>query len=140
MKRKPAAKRKTLSAVEEMDRKEQTRTTGASIATLPQEKAFREVVAMIEAARARAYQAVNTELMDLYWRVGEYISRKIADAGWGKGTVTDLSTYIRQRRPEINPVLAKAIHACIEAEVNRRCPSMEAFLQMIRRVPEDGGL
>jgi eukaryotic-like serine/threonine-protein kinase len=43
-------------------------------------------------------------------------------------------TDIRHYRPQIHPALAKAIHACIEPELNRRCPSMEAFLQMIRDV------
>lgn len=35
----------------------------------PHEASFREVVRMIQAARARAYHAVNTELMGLYWRL-----------------------------------------------------------------------
>ena len=47
---------------------------------------------------------------------------------------------IRQYRPEIDPVLAKAIHACIEPELPRRCPSMTAFLEMIKNVPDDGGI
>jgi predicted nuclease of restriction endonuclease-like (RecB) superfamily len=66
------------------------------------ESSFREVVEMIEAARARAYQAVNTELIDLYWRIGEFISRQITAAGWGKNTVSDLSLFIRARRPAIS--------------------------------------
>ena len=65
------------------------------------ESSFREVVDMIEAARARAYHAVNDELIRLYWRVGEFISRKIAAAGWGKNTVSALSDFIRARRPGI---------------------------------------
>ena len=59
------------------------------------ESSFREVVEMIEAARARAYHAVNNELIDLYWRIGEFISRQITAAGWGKNTVSDLSVFIR---------------------------------------------
>jgi len=39
---------------------------------------------------------------------------------------------IRQYRPQIHPRLAKAIHYCIEPDVKRRCPSMEAFLNIIR--------
>ncbi len=62
-------------------------------------RAFREVVAMIEAARAQAFQAVNTGMVDLYWRVGEYIGRKIVADGWGKNTVRELSAFIRARRP-----------------------------------------
>jgi len=47
---------------------------------------------------------------------------------------------IRIYRPQIHPVLAKAIHACIEPEPPKRCPSMEKFLQMIRDVKhEDAG-
>lgn len=40
---------------------------------------------------------------------------------------------------DIQPALAKAIHACIEPEVANRCSSMRKFLQMIRGVPEIGG-
>jgi len=40
-------------------------------------------------------------------------------------------TDIHKYRPQINPVLAKAIHACIEPSLSLRCPSMEKFLQII---------
>ena len=49
-------------------------------------------------------------------------------------------TDIRQHRPKINPVLATAIHACIEPELSKRCPSMEKFLSMIRNVRSEGRL
>jgi predicted nuclease of restriction endonuclease-like (RecB) superfamily len=54
---------------------------------------------MIEAARNRAYQAVNTELIDLYWRVGEYISRKIEAAEWRDAVVEKLAVYIKKYNP-----------------------------------------
>ncbi len=38
--------------------------------TEPIRASFLEVVSLIEQARNRAYQAVNTELVGLYWRVG----------------------------------------------------------------------
>ncbi len=65
------------------------------------ESSFAEIVHLIEQARQRAYQAVNTQLIDLYWKVGEYISRKIEGDGWGKGTVNELSIYIQRRQPGI---------------------------------------
>lgn len=37
------------------------------IEPIVQNKAFDEVVQLIEAARKRAYQAVNTSLIELYW-------------------------------------------------------------------------
>ena len=45
---------------------------------------------------------------------------------------------IHEYAPNLHPHLAKAIHACIEPEVERRCPSMESFLRMIRKVPDHG--
>jgi predicted nuclease of restriction endonuclease-like (RecB) superfamily len=63
--------------------------------------AFREIVGLIQSARRRAFQAVNTELIGLYWRVGEYISRKLATAAWGEGVVDELARYIAQRHPEL---------------------------------------
>lgn len=60
---------------------------------------FAEVVALIEAARTRAYQAVNTELVALYWQLGEYISRKIANAEWGDGVVDELAASLARRFP-----------------------------------------
>ena len=43
---------------------------------------------------------------------------------------------IHKYRPEIHPVLAKSIHACIEPDPEKRCPSMEKFLKMIHDVNE----
>lgn len=67
----------------------------------PVERSFAEIVHLIEAARQRAYQAVNTALIDLYWQVGEFISRRIASDGWGKGTITTLSSFIQHAQPGI---------------------------------------
>lgn len=55
---------------------------------------FAEVVGLIEAAKHRALQAVNTELVDLYWRIGEYISAKLASAEWGEGVVERLAGHL----------------------------------------------
>jgi predicted nuclease of restriction endonuclease-like (RecB) superfamily len=60
---------------------------------------FGEVLALIEAARGRAYQAVNTELVGLYWDLGEYISKKIASAEWGDGVVDELAATIARHYP-----------------------------------------
>ncbi len=61
--------------------------TGSAL-SVPEEPGFAEVLEMIHAARGRAMAAANTELVDLYWRVGEYISRKLETAtymGRGRG-------------------------------------------------------
>ncbi|MDF2399200.1 DUF1016 family protein [Pseudomonas sp. 3MA1] len=61
--------------------------------------AFGEVAQMITAARQRAVRAVNTELVELYWQVGAYISRKIQAAEWGDGVVQQLADYLARQQP-----------------------------------------
>ncbi len=65
----------------------------------PAEAAFAEVVKLIHASRQRGVRAVNTELINLYWLVGEYLHHKIEADGWAKGTVVQLAGYIAQREP-----------------------------------------
>lgn len=60
---------------------------------------FREVTNLIKVARQKAFQAINTALIDLYWHVGETISRKIKSAEWGDGVVNQLADYIAQTQP-----------------------------------------
>ena len=61
---------------------------------------FAEVAEMIQHARQRAYQGVNTVLVDLYRHVGAYISHKLETAAWGEGVVPQLARYLQQRHPE----------------------------------------
>lgn len=69
------------------------------LASPPPTEGFAQVIALIQAARGRAYQAVNTALIDLYWQIGEHISRKIAAAEWGDGVVDQLAAYIGHTQP-----------------------------------------
>ena len=63
------------------------------------EVTFAEISKLISASRERALQSVNTVLIDLYWKVGEHISRKIAAAEWGDGVVLQLAQYIARTQP-----------------------------------------
>jgi len=72
---------------------------GRAVVNSPSETNFDEVLRLIDAARARAFSAVNTALIDLYWQIGEHICGRIATDGWGKGTVAVLADYIQKREP-----------------------------------------
>ena len=63
--------------------------------------AFAEVLGQIQQTRQRVFAQANTALIDLYWRIGQTISHKVAQAGWGKGVVTELARYIAQADPTI---------------------------------------
>jgi DUF1016 N-terminal domain len=62
-------------------------------ATKQDEATFSEVVRLIAASHERAFQAVNTELIDHYWQVGATISRKIKAAEWAMGSYNDSLPY-----------------------------------------------
>ena len=61
---------------------------------------FAEVVLMIQHTRSEVVRLANASLIDLYWRVGQYISDKIAISEWGDGVVKQLAEYIEKTSPE----------------------------------------
>lgn len=60
---------------------------------------FSEIAQLIATAKQRAVQAVNTTLIELYWQIGERISRRIAASEWGDGVVEQLARYLAQTQP-----------------------------------------
>lgn len=65
------------------------------------DKRFTVIIQLIKQSRTNAIRAVNTELINLYWNIGEYISKKIAQSEWGDSVVTELAKYIQYNEPEI---------------------------------------
>lgn len=70
---------------------------------------FKEITELIQSARQRAYRAVNTELVNLYWQVGQVISRRINADGWGKSTIKSLSEFVQKSHPGIRGFSAQNI-------------------------------
>ncbi len=70
-----------------------------AIMSNPSEPAFNDVVGLIRQARQSAAQAVNVQLIDLYWRIGQFLHRKVETDGWAQSTVVNLATFIAQREP-----------------------------------------
>lgn len=62
---------------------------------------FTQIVELIQASRSKAIHAVNTELINLYWNVGNYISLQLEKANWGEKTIGELAAYIKKHHPEI---------------------------------------
>ncbi|MCV4275463.1 PDDEXK nuclease domain-containing protein [Pseudomonas capsici] len=60
---------------------------------------FDEVLALICNARQQVMQAVNSRLIELYWQVGAYISRKLEQAEWGDAVVSQLADHLAQTQP-----------------------------------------
>jgi len=65
------------------------------------EKQFAEISRLIQKARNNAFKAVNKELINLYWQVGEYISKKLKSTEWGDGVVDELASYLKRTQPNL---------------------------------------
>jgi predicted nuclease of restriction endonuclease-like (RecB) superfamily len=79
---------------------------------LPQsiETDFAAIIAEIKAARSRALQRVNKELVTLYWNIGSQISQKLKSSQWGDGTVEKLANYIRKHAPEMKGFSRRSLY------------------------------
>ena len=58
---------------------------------------FDEIVAIIEQARQNAFRAVNRELIEMYWQIGQYISEKVKNNAWGKSIVKEFAAFVQSK-------------------------------------------
>ena len=65
------------------------------------DKGFSEIISLIKQSRSNAIRAINAELIDLYWNIGKFISKKIDLAEWGDSVVWELAKHIQQNEPDI---------------------------------------
>ncbi|MDP1695235.1 MAG: DUF1016 N-terminal domain-containing protein, partial [Candidatus Woesearchaeota archaeon] len=84
-----------------MDNKKRGSKTTNVMNQRAREKEFLQIVEFIQNAKEKAFLAVNTKLIDLYWNIGKYISEKVKSAEWGQSVVTDLANYIVQKHPDL---------------------------------------
>lgn len=62
---------------------------------------FGAVISIIENAKGRALKAVNAELINMYWEVGEYLSKLCAESSFGDKVVDEVADYISEANPTI---------------------------------------
>jgi predicted nuclease of restriction endonuclease-like (RecB) superfamily len=96
---------------------------------------FSEVVHLIQSALQRAFQAVNTVLIDLYWQVGEYISRKIEDEVWGKAVIQQLAEHLQRTNPDLRGFSAQNLWRMRQFyEAYQETPILSALLRELPSV------
>jgi predicted nuclease of restriction endonuclease-like (RecB) superfamily len=65
--------------------------------TLQISEPIAHIATVIEKAQMKAFQAVNREMIDMYWEIGRYISEKAKNENWGRSLVASLAKAIQQR-------------------------------------------
>ena len=71
------------------------------LANATQKLEFTEVVNIIVQHRSKASRTINEQSLLCAWYVGGYVSKKLKREEWGSKVVSQLSEYIRSKRPDI---------------------------------------
>jgi predicted nuclease of restriction endonuclease-like (RecB) superfamily len=72
------------------------------------------IIAMIEKARENTLASVNTELIKLYWNVGEYLSNEKTRSSWGDSFIDSLADNIRENYPEIKGFNRRGLYRMLQ--------------------------
>ncbi|TQS88914.1 DUF1016 domain-containing protein [Arthrobacter sp. TS-15] len=60
-----------------------------------------DLKATVKAARIKALRTVNTQLIELYWTIGQGVRLQQERQGWGSGVIKRLSEDLRREFPEM---------------------------------------
>jgi len=96
------------------------------------DKRFIDIIQLIKYSRINAIKVVNTELINLYWNIGEHISKKIELAEWGDSVVSELAKYIQQNEPAIKGFSDKNLWRMKQFyEIYKGFPNLSTLLREI---------
>lgn len=70
---------------------------------------FDQIYNMIQETQSYIWKQVNSQLISLYWKIGQYLSHKVTNDGWGKSVVEELAKYIAMYQPSIKGFSARNI-------------------------------
>lgn len=62
---------------------------------------FTDIIQLIKQSRSKAISAVNIEMINLYWNIGQYIYNRIETAQWGKSVVKELAVFLQRSEPDL---------------------------------------
>jgi predicted nuclease of restriction endonuclease-like (RecB) superfamily len=65
------------------------------------DKGFSEVISLIKQTRINTLKIVNSELINLYWNIGQHIYLKIEQSNWGQSIVKELAEHIQNTEPDV---------------------------------------
>lgn len=97
---------------------------------------FLQIVKLIQTTRYRALSAVNSELVNLYWQVGQYVSMRLEKSTWGDGMVAELAAYIKKHHPEIKGFDKRSLYRmCLFYQTYSK---MQFVAPVVRQMQEAG--
>lgn len=70
---------------------------------------FDEVASLIQRAKNDTLKLINKALIELYWKVGAYISHKVQNAEWGEAVVSQLAEHLQTHYPDLKGFNARGL-------------------------------
>lgn len=96
------------------------------------QKQFSHITQLIIEAKQLAYQAINHELVTLYWNIGEYLHTQVSAKAWGKAVVQELAAFIAKSEPNIKGFSAQNLWRMKQFyETYKNEPKLSALLREI---------
>ena len=93
---------------------------------------FTYIIHLIKQSRSTAIKAVNAELINLYWNIGEYVFKKMEQSEWGASVVTELAYFIKTQEPGIKGFSDKNIWRMKQFyETYKEFPKLSTLLREI---------
>jgi len=71
-----------------------------------------ELKTKVRSSQAKAALAVNTELIQLYWELGEMISKKLDESDWGDKVISNISNDLREEFPAMGGLSETNLKYC----------------------------
>lgn len=87
----------------------------------------------VRAAQVRAMRSVNTELIKLYWSIGDTILRRQSVEGWGAKVIDRLAADLRAEFPDMTGLSRSNLHAM--RQFAAAYPSVEVVQQPVGQLP-----
>lgn len=66
-----------------------------------EDSVFVQIADIIETAKNNAYKKVNEELINMYWKVGEFLSKEAENKAFGDAYIDSISKYVQEHFPGI---------------------------------------
>ena len=92
-----------------------------------------ELRARVQAARTRAVRAVQSELVLLYWSIGQDILERQERHGWGAGVIEQLASDLRRAFPDSKGFSARNL-LCMR-RFAQAWPSRSIVQQLVAELP-----
>ncbi len=71
---------------------------------------FEYILALIQEAKNKVYQSANQTQILLYWKIGEYVNKRLDGSEWGTKTVENLADFIRSKDPSLTNFTKRGLY------------------------------